>query len=111
LGLSVVKLLFKFRNTLNLIFNFAVSCDTFFLFQLAHQFIDVSRSLFQNLLCSIKYRYFSFDLSEYFFHVLKLVIFNAESRSVLSEIVAFYVFRPLLAGVLLFLVTHVFLKS
>ena len=111
LGLCVVELFLKFRNALDLILDLAVACDSFFLFQLAHKFIDVSCSLFQNLLGSVKNRYFSFDLSKNFLHFLELTVFYTKSRCVLSEVIALNVLGALLIGVLLLFFAHGFFKG
>lgn len=76
LTLSVIKLLFKFRNTLDLIFNVRESLDSMFLFKFAHNLVDILATRLKNLLSSLKDDDFTLDFIKNLFHHLKVSVFD-----------------------------------
>lgn len=60
--LGVVQLLLQFRNTLDLVFDIRVSRNTFFLFKVAQQIVNITSAVFEDLLGAVEHCDFRLDL-------------------------------------------------
>lgn len=109
--LVVVKLLFKFRNTLNLLLYGGVAGDSSLLLEVLEELVNVSSARLENLDGSVEDGAFCFDFIELLHHGLILRVFLTEVCRVLSEIVALHVFLTLDLGVVIFLLLHGLLEG
>ena len=109
--LIVVKLLLKFRNTLNLLLHGGVAGDSSLLLEVLEELVNVSSARLEDLDSSVEDGAFCLNFIELFHHGLILRVFLTEVCRVLSEIVALHVLLALDLGVVIFLLLHGLLES
>lgn len=96
---------------MDLVLNSRVALDTLFAFEIVKEFINVTGTLFQDVLGSVKNGDFSFDFIKSFLHRFELVVLDTEVGSVLTEVVALHVLLALLLLVEFLFVSECFLES
>jgi len=109
--LVVVELLFKFRNTLDLLLYGGVASDSSLLLEILEELVDVTGTRLENLDSSVEDSAFCFDFIELLHHGLILRVFLTEVCRVLSEIVTLHVLLTLDLGVVIFLLLHSLLEG
>ena len=109
--LLVVQDLVGLSHPLKLVLHISVTADTFLLFEVAHELIEVLSAALQDLLGPSEDGDLSLDLAQHLLHLLVLGILSTEVGSVLLEVITLHVLATTGAGILSLFVIHELLES